>query len=61
MISGRKLKKTRMERDSLGELKIPFEAYYGVQTQRAVQNFPVSGWIAHPVMIDAYVYIKNCS
>jgi len=61
MISGRKLKKTRMERDSLGELKIPFEAYYGVQTQRAVQNFPVSGWIAHPVMIDAYVYIKKAA
>lgn len=53
--------KTRIEKDSLGEIQIPFEAYYGVQTQRAVQNFPVSGWKAHPVMIDAYVYIKKAA
>ncbi|MCI0715930.1 MAG: aspartate ammonia-lyase [Chlorobi bacterium] len=61
MISRKKSKKTRMEKDSLGEIKIPFEAYYGVQTQRAVQNFPVSGWKAHPVMIDSYVYIKKAA
>jgi aspartate ammonia-lyase len=61
MISGKKQKKTRMEKDSLGEIRIPFDAYYGVQTQRAVWNFPVSGWKAHPVMIDAYVYIKKAA
>lgn len=33
----------RVERDSLGEVRIPAEAYYGAQTQRAVENFPVSG------------------
>jgi aspartate ammonia-lyase len=54
-------KSTRMEKDSLGEIKIPSEAYYGVQTQRAVDNFPVSGWKAHPVMVDAYVYIKKAA
>jgi len=36
--------KTRTERDSLGELQVPAEALYGAQTQRAVQNFPISGW-----------------
>lgn len=53
-----RLIKTRIEKDSLGEIQIPHNAYYGVQTQRAVHNFPVSGWKAHPVMVDAYVYIK---
>lgn len=53
-----RLTKTRIEKDSLGEIQIPHNAYYGVQTQRAVHNFPVSGWKAHPVMVDAYVYIK---
>src|SRR5690554_3991442 len=33
----------RIERDSLGELQVPAEALYGVQTQRAVENFPISG------------------
>ncbi len=34
---------SRIERDSLGELQVPAEALYGVQTQRAVENFPISG------------------
>ena len=33
----------RMETDSLGSLPVPQSAYYGVQTARAVRNFPVSG------------------
>lgn len=53
--------KNRTERDSLGEVQVPFEAYYGVQTQRAVENFPVSGLRAHPSMIEAYVYIKKAA
>ena len=35
--------KFRVEKDSLGELQVPAEALYGVQTQRAVENFPISG------------------
>lgn len=35
---------TRIERDSMGELAVPAEALWGAQTQRAVDNFPVSGW-----------------
>src|SRR3989442_9137143 len=33
----------RMERDSLGELEVPADVYYGASTARAVQNFPISG------------------
>ncbi len=35
--------KMRIERDTMGELAVPADAYYGVQTARAVQNFPISG------------------
>ena len=34
---------TRIERDSMGELHVPADALYGAQTQRAINNFPVSG------------------
>ncbi len=33
----------RIERDSMGEVKVPSDAYYGASTQRAVENFPISG------------------
>jgi fumarate hydratase, class II len=36
-------KKTRVERDSMGEMEVPVDAYYGASTQRAVLNFPISG------------------
>src|SRR5207245_310587 len=42
--------KFRTERDPLGELKIPAEAYWGVQTARAVENFPISGLRAPAVL-----------
>ncbi len=34
----------RIEKDSMGSVKVPEEAYYGAQTQRAIENFTVSGW-----------------
>ena len=36
-------KRLRIEEDSLGKVKVPFKALYGTQTQRAIDNFPVSG------------------
>ena len=33
---------TRIERDTMGELAVPADAYYGVQTARAIENFPIS-------------------
>ena len=53
--------KTRTERDSLGSLEIPVNVYYGIQTHRAIVNFPVSGLRAHPRFIDAYVMLKKAA
>ena len=53
--------KTRVEKDSLGTKEIPEEVYYGVQTFRAVQNFPISGLKAHPRFIDSFVMIKKAA
>jgi len=49
---------TRIERDSLGPLEVPANAYYGVQTARAVANFPISGERLHPEMVRAAARIK---
>jgi aspartate ammonia-lyase len=51
----------RIERDSLGELEIPDDAYYGIHTFRAVQNFPISGTLAHPELIRTYLLLKRCA
>jgi len=52
---------TRTETDSLGEKKVPKDAYYGVQTLRAVENFPVSGIKAPPVFVRAYAMVKRAA
>lgn len=51
----------RTERDPLGEHTVPADAYYGVQTARAVENFPISGLRAHPDLIIATVLIKKAA
>jgi aspartate ammonia-lyase len=51
----------RVEHDSIGELKVPQEALYGVQTLRAIQNFPISGIKPHKVFVDATVHIKKAA
>ncbi len=48
----------RIERDSMGEVQVPEQAYYGAQTQRAVDNFPISGWTLHPHLIHAMGLVK---
>ncbi len=48
----------RIEKDSMGEVKVPAEALYGAQTQRAVDNFPISGLRLPRVMIRALGVIK---
>jgi fumarate hydratase, class II len=50
---------TRIEKDPLGELAVPADALYGVQTLRAVQNFPISGLKPLPAFVDATVRIKR--
>lgn len=53
--------KTRIEKDSMGELSVPADAYYGVQTQRAVNHFSISGWKTHSDLILATAYIKKAA
>ena len=48
----------RTERDSMGEVQVPARAYYGAQTQRAVENFPISGWTLPPALIRALGLVK---
>ena len=43
--------KFRVERDPLGDVRVPADAYYGAQTQRAVENFPISGLTAPPELV----------
>ena len=52
---------SRIEVDSLGEKKIPSDAYYGIQTLRAVENFQVSGIKTHPELIRAYMQLKKAA
>jgi aspartate ammonia-lyase len=51
----------RTERDPLGELEVPAEAYYGVQTARAVDNFPISGLRAPADLIVATILVKKAA
>jgi fumarate hydratase, class II len=51
-------RRTRVEKDTLGEMAVPASALYGAQTARAVENFPISGLRAHPAFVDATVRIK---
>jgi aspartate ammonia-lyase len=51
----------RLERDPLGELKVPASAYYGVQTARAVENFQISGLRAPADLVTATILIKKAA
>jgi fumarate hydratase, class II len=48
----------RTERDSMGEMQVPADGYYGAQTQRAVENFPISGEPIPPEVVTALGLIK---
>lgn len=52
---------TRIEKDSMGEMSVPADVYYGAQTARAVQNFPISGLRPHPSFVRATVIVKRCA
>ena len=53
------VKSYRIETDSLGKKKVPFSAYYGAQTQRAIENFPISGVTHSSEFLDSYLIIKK--
>ena len=51
----------REEKDTMGTVRVPKEAYYGPQTQRAIENFSISGLTMPLVFIHALALIKKCS
>ena len=50
----------RIEQDSIGKIKVPSKAYYGAQTQRAIQNFEI-GWSMEFSLILPYIIVKKCA
>ncbi|WCK53558.1 aspartate ammonia-lyase [Aneurinibacillus sp. Ricciae_BoGa-3] len=54
-------KNFRIEKDFLGEKEVPIHAYYGVQTLRAVENFPITGYRIHESLISAMAIVKKAA
>ena len=52
---------TRIEHDFLGEIHVPADAYYGVQTIRAAENFPITGYRIHEELIRALATVKKAA
>ncbi|HEV7949609.1 MAG TPA: lyase family protein, partial [Glaciihabitans sp.] len=55
------LQEYRIEHDTMGEVRVPASALYGAQTQRAVENFPISGSGLEPAQIVALARIKRAA
>ena len=53
--------KFRMEHDFLGDREVPADAYYGVQTLRGAENFPITGLPLHPALIRAMAIVKKAA
>ena len=51
----------RVESDSIGSMQVPADAYYGVQSLRAKENFHITGQRMHPVMITCLAVIKKAA
>ncbi len=51
----------RIERDPLGEKEVPGDAYWGIQTQRGIENFPISGQRPHPLFVRATLLVKKAA
>ncbi len=63
-MSGKRVEVLRVERDFLGEKKIPADVYYGIHTARAKENFPITvrlGYRIHPELIKAYAMVKKAA
>jgi len=55
------MEKFRIEKDSLGEKKVPIDAYYGVQTVRAIENFPITGYFLDKAFINGLAVVKKAA
>ncbi len=51
----------RVEKDSLGEVRVPAQAYWGAQTQRAIHNFPITGLRPYPAFVWSMATIKRAA
>ena len=51
----------RIEHDFLGDREVPIDAYYGVQTLRGAENFPITGLPLHPALIRAMAIVKKAA
>ncbi|MBB6448880.1 aspartate ammonia-lyase [Geomicrobium halophilum] len=51
----------RIEKDYLGEKQVPADAYYGIQTVRAQENFPITGYPPHPALIQSFGFVKKAA
>jgi aspartate ammonia-lyase len=51
----------RTEKDSLGDVQVPVDAWYGAQTVRAIRNFPITGLKPHPTLVRATVLVKRAA
>ncbi|WJE16226.1 aspartate ammonia-lyase [Halobacillus sp. ACCC02827] len=56
-----KVQTTRVEKDFLGEREIPADAYYGIQTLRASENFPITGYRIHESLITSVSMVKKAA
>jgi aspartate ammonia-lyase len=54
-------KEWRTEKDSLGAKQIPASVHYGIQTARAMENYPISGMRAHPTLVRAFGMVKEAA
>ena len=54
-------KTVRLEKDSIGVKEVPIDVYYGVQSLRAAENFPITDGRIHPEMINSLAYLKKSS
>lgn len=54
-------KAVRIEQDLLGEKEIPYDAYYGIQTMRAAENFSITGYRLHRELIQAMATVKKAA
>src|ERR1043166_5229652 len=51
----------RTEKDTLGDVLVPADALWGAQTQRAVENYPISGLREHPIFVRSFIYLKKAA
>lgn len=61
MVDAQPNQEYRLEHDTMGEVRVPAAALYGAQTQRAVENFPISGTVLEPAQIAALARIKKAA